>query len=454
MIGNFIHPFPLFRHDKVLNTSVHFQCFMNQKISHGKNPQPCASNTALLIQQAYLTATTNRITQHPQYLDDEKLPEGERVAVLREIFHRNIRSRQIECLARHISPLLGGIQPQNLLVYGPSGTGKSVTCLHFLSTLSEICEQQGTPFNYFYVDLTTPKTCFGALNELAISLDGSTRRYRKGIALDHMLEMVIASLNRFSGYVCVVVDEVDNVTADGDVFYTFLAKTLPKKVLPKIFYLFLTNRLEWEKNVDPRVFSVLKKMDMIFEPYDAVDLVAILNLRVEKALDAARVDAGAIRKIAAYASRETGDARKAVELLVKAVKVAESSTGCVGENEVDLADRMLEVDKTEQMIGALAVQQRVALQACYAGLKGERGSASTGHAYRAYTDLCARQGCRSLTQRRFSDMVSFLDLYGLVNARVISKGRYGKTRELSSSLPLEMVRRLLRENGCAGREIQ
>jgi cell division control protein 6 len=421
---------------------------MSQKTSRGKLPQHAARNTALLIQQAYLTATTNRITRNPQYLDDERLPEGERVAVLREIFHRNIRTKQIECLARHISPLLGGIQPQNLLVYGPSGTGKSVTCLHFLSTLSEICDQQSVPFRYFYVDLTTPKTCFGALNEMAISVDGNTRRYRKkGMALDSTCEMLIASMNRFQGYVCVVVDEVDNVTSDGDVFYTFLAKTLPKKVQPKLFYLFLTNSLVWEKNVDPRVFSVLKKMDMIFEPYDAVDLVAILNLRVEKALDAAKVDPGAIHKIAAYASRETGDARKAVELLVKAVKVAESSTGCVGESEVDQADRMLEVDKTEQMIGALAVQQRVALQACYAGFRGERGSVSTGHAYRAYTGLCSREGCRALTQRRFSDMVSFLDLYGLVNARVISKGRYGKTRELSSSLPLEVVRRLLREDG-------
>ena len=41
-------------------------------------------------------------------------------------------------------------------------------------------------------------------------------------------------------------------------------------------------------------------------------------------------------------------------------------------------------------------------------------------------------------------MVSFLDLYGLVNATVISKGRYGKTRELSASLPDRVVGNLLR----------
>jgi cell division control protein 6 len=40
-------------------------------------------------------------------------------------------------------------------------------------------------------------------------------------------------------------------------------------------------------------------------------------------------------------------------------------------------------------------------------------------------------------------MISFLDLYGLINARVISHGRYGKTREISGSLPAEIVSRLL-----------
>jgi hypothetical protein len=48
----------------------------------------------------------------------------------------------------------------------------------------------------------------------------------------------------------------------------------------------------------------------------------------------------------AYASRETGDARKAVELLAKAVKVAEESTGYLREKEVDIAESRLEVDKS------------------------------------------------------------------------------------------------------------
>ena len=36
-------------------------------------------------------------------------------------------------------------------------------------------------------------------------------------------------------------------------------------------------------------------------------------------------------------------------------------------------------------------------------------------------------------------MISFHDLYGLINARVIFMGRYGKTREIMGSLPDRVV---------------
>lgn len=420
---------------------------MAQEISSPKPGRPGKNPTESLIRDTFQTTASKRITLHPEFLDDEKLPEPERIAVLQEVFFRNIRLKQLEGLARCLSPVLGSVTPSNLLVYGPSGTGKSVTCLHFLSTLDALCVEKDVAFRYFYVDLTTPHTCFGAFNEFAIALDPTVRRYRKGIAVDLMEETVIASLAKERGIVAILLDEADNVTLDADVFLTFLAKTLPKKVPVRLCYIFLTNRVEWEKTLDPRILSVLKKTDLIFEPYNAGDLLEILRLRVEKALDAAKVEEAAIRRIAALASRETGDARKAVELLAKAVKVAEDSTGRLTEREVDVAEQSLEVDKTEELIRSLASQQRLALKACYLGFGKQPTRLSTGNAFGWYQEVCRAEETRPLTQRRFSDMVSFLDLYGLVNATVTSKGRYGKTRELSGSLPDRVVRNLLR-SGC------
>lgn len=415
---------------------------MHRKTSTPTPEKPVPTATESLIQNAFQKAYERRIVLHPEFLDDEKLPEAERIAVLREVFHRNIRLKPIQRLASALSSVLGGATPPNLLVYGPSGAGKSVTCLHFLNTLQTLCRNQSVSLQYFYVDLTTPRTCFGALNEVAIALDGATRRYRKGIAMDHMQETIIAALQKTRGFVCFLIDEADNVTSDADRFLTFLAKTLPKQVSARLFYILLTNRVEWERTLDPRILAVLKKQDIIFEPYDAPDLVEILQLRIKKALDHGRVEESAIRKIAALASRETGDARKAVELLAKAVSVAEASSGRLTEREVDIADKNLEVDKTEELIRSLAMQQRLALRACYAGFEDQR-RLTTGAAYEWYREVCAAELSRPLTQRRFADMVSFLDIYGLVSARVASRGRFGKTRELSASLPPDVVRKLI-----------
>jgi len=70
-------------------------------------------------------------------------------------------------------------------------------------------------------------------------------------------------------------------------------------------------------------------------------------------------------------------------------------------------------------------------------------TANTGQAYGVYQEICSRQGYQPLTQRRFSDMISFLDLYGLINARLVSMGRYGKTREIMGALPGKVIDGLL-----------
>jgi archaeal cell division control protein 6 len=54
----------------------------------------------------------------------------------------------------------------------------------------------------------------------------------------------------------------------------------------------------------------------------------------------------------------------------------------------------------------------------------------TGEVYFLYKDLCGKTNLRPLTQRRVSDVIAEFDLLGIINAKVISKGRYGRTREI------------------------
>ena len=198
-----------------------------------------------------------------------------------------------------------------------------------------------------------------------------------------MQDRIKSAIAGYNGFLCLLIDEADNISPNPESLFTYLAKTLPRKVSCRLILILLTNRLDWEKTLDPRILSFLKKTDIIFGPYDALDLLEILKLRAEKVLRSNKVDPGALKKVAAHASRETGDARKAVELLAKAVRVAEETTGYLGEKEVDIVEHRLEVDKSAELINALAKQQRLALRACYAILMRGTKKASSGHAYEA-----------------------------------------------------------------------
>jgi Cdc6-like AAA superfamily ATPase len=68
----------------------------------------------------------------------------------------------------------------------------------------------------------------------------------------------------------------------------------------------------------------------------------------------------------------------------------------------------------------------------------------TGEAYEAYKVFCGLADIRSLTGRAFGDVLAELDLYGLLRCRIVSRGRYGRSREILLDLPEELVEHIYR----------
>jgi len=63
--------------------------------------------------------------------------------------------------------------------------------------------------------------------------------------------------------------------------------------------------------------------------------------------------------------------------------------------------------------------------------KNKNQSVYTGEIYDFYKKLCFKIGLRPLTQRRVSDIICEFELIGIINTKTISKGRYGRTREIT-----------------------
>ena len=70
-----------------------------------------------------------------------------------------------------------------------------------------------------------------------------------------------------------------------------------------------------------------------------------------------------------------------------------------------------------------------------------KSSATTGEIYDVYNELCGELGSGLLTQRRLGTLVNELDAMGLLNAKVVSMGRYGRTKKIR----LEISRTLLKD---------
>jgi len=384
----------------------------------------------------------NGIIRDRRFLDDEQLIRSEQLAVLEEVFNANVRDREIREISCHFAPIFRGDHPVHLAIWGKTGTGKTMTMSYFLKLLSEMAKDKDIPLRFKQLDLSTQRPCFRALNDLACLLNAS-KRYKKGISLEELMLRIEASLADYKGYFVLFIDEVDNVRRDKDTFLAFLVRRLPQQIPGKLILVFASNHLNWTENLDPRVRSFLKMNELIFKPYDALDLQKILSIRIDKALRQDAVEPGVIEKISGLASRDHGDARQAVALLAQGAFLAEKAGSRLSLGMVDEAAEQIDQDRYIRMIRTAPPQLQAALAAVIDAVRLTRKVAiSTGQAYEAYMAFAKRAALRPLATRAFGDLLSELDLYSFVRSRVQSQGRYGRTREILLDMGDDLVGRV------------
>jgi len=106
----------------------------------------------------------------------------------------------------------------------------------------------------------------------------------------------------------------------------------------------------------------------------------------------------------------------------------------VKEEHVRAAQNKIELDRVVEVVRTLPTQSKLILYL------------TTGEVYNLYKRLCRQIDMDILTQRRVTDIISEFDMLGIVNAVVVSKGRYGRTKEISVSVPLEQTKATLLED--------
>ena len=364
----------------------------------------------------------------------------------------NHRDEQIAAIAQILAPALRGEKPSNLFIYGKTGTGKTLSIRYTAEQMEGVAKQREIPLMVFYINCKLKKiadTEYRLIAELARFFGKAVPP--TGLPTDEVYNIFYKALDSEKRIVLLILDEVDQLVKNaGDEIIYNLTRINAELKLSQISIIGISNDLTFANNLDPRVKSSLSEEELNFPPYNALQIQDILKRRAVVAFKEDAIEEGVIAKCAAYAAREHGDARRALELLRVAGELAERKGDLLIRMEhIDEAEEKIERDRILETVKTQPKQFQAVLYPILLAYEKKKDLIYTGEIYDTYLDLCHKIGMRPLTQRRLSDIIAELDMLGIINAKVISKGRFGRTREISLSVPPQIepkIKKILEED--------
>jgi len=375
----------------------------------------------------------NRIFKDKSVLQSNYRPE--------EIPHRE---EQIKQVASILAPVLRGERTSNLFLYGKTGTGKTLSVLYVRDELLKRAKKD-SDFNLKieYLNCKMKKvsdTEYRILAELIKKLGGEVPN--TGLPTQTVYSKFIDIIDKEKQFIVLILDEIDQAVKkiSSDFLYnlTRLNSELSKT---QICLVGISNDLTFLEGLDPRVRSSLSEEEIVFPPYNAIQLQEILNRRASEAFKEKVVQEGVITKCAAFAAREHGDARRALDLLRIAGEIAErDNSKKILVKHLDEANTKLERDKILDVIKTEPKQFQYVLHSIInLSEKSNDSPVFTGDVYNFYQEVCLKNKAEVLTQRRVSDIIQEFDMLGIINVRVVSKGRGGRMREIKLAIAKPIV---------------
>jgi len=349
---------------------------------------------------------------------------------------------------------LRGDTPSNILIYGKTGTGKTAVTTYVGNEIEKVGVEREIPCTVLYVNCEIIDTQYRLLAKLA-------RNFGKKIPMtgwptDQVYSEFKKALEVKEQAVIIILDEIDKLTKKGDDVLYNLSRINATLKHARVSLVGISNDLKFTEFLDPRVRSSLGEEEIVFPPYNADQLTDILKQRADMAFGDEILDTPVITLCAALAAREHGDARKALDLLRISSELAERDGSIlVGEVHVRRAQSKIESDRVAEVIKTLPTQSKMVLYSIMAldqdpelirGTGNGRKIMSTGEVYRIYRRICGMIDIDVLTQRRITELITELDMLGIVNAIVVNRGRYGMTKEISLDTPPDRIYHMLSDD--------
>ncbi len=360
------------------------------------------------------------------------------------ILHRKTEQEQV---TQSLLPILKQSRPSNLLVYGKPGTGKTLVVKKILSKIQERVEKSNFPIKLIYSNSKNETTLYGLLVSLGRQLDLEQDELPStGLAISEVFKRLLDKIEEGKLNAIIVIDEIDYLAqlvakTGKDILYQ-LTRANEQLKQGSLTMVGISNDLTFKEKLDPRVISSLGEEEIVFTNYNVEQIKTILEERISESFIENSVEEPALNLCAALAGGEHGDARRAIDLLRVSGELAErQQSNKVTIEHVREASLKIEENKEEASLKSYPLHEKLVIIAIM-----KANGSSTGEIYSSYKNLCKALGKDELTQRRITQMLSEIELSGIISGRLIHQGIHGRTKKYKLAISSEMIKKSFKDD--------
>ncbi|WP_423746770.1 orc1/cdc6 family replication initiation protein (plasmid) [Haladaptatus sp. SPP-AMP-3] len=362
--------------------------------------------------------TTTQVFERKELLKVGHVPQSTRIVG---------RDSEIESVAAELRPIVRSDPPNNVMIYGKTGTGKSLVTRHVTERARQAAGAQNVDVGTVYVDCAQHNTHTRVARSITRTLNDEDKTAisipRTGIGSGEYYDYLWEVLDRCYDAVIIILDEVDRLESD-DVLMQLSRARESGKADCHLGIVAISNKIEYRDRLNERVKSSLREEEFVFQPYDANQLRDIMEHRRD-AFKEGVLTGDVIPLTAAFAAQEHGDARKAIEILRHAGELAErQGDELVTEEHIRDAQEWAEVDRFEELLRGSTTQVKFILYALALLTKENRGSEfSTSEIFTRYQQICKQLDANVLSEHRVYELLKEQAFLGVVESTRTGGGR-------------------------------
>ena len=257
------------------------------------------------------------------------------------------RDQEIEEYRYALQDVLFGREPENLMLYGKAGLGKTAVTTYMMNALSEEVESRDQADSLYIHEINcNGKTLFIVVRSLVNILlpENASSFPKRGLGTGDAFGELYQQLDRIGGTHLFVFDEIDHLDEVDTLLYELpRARSNDYLTKARVGIIGISNNYTFRKSLSSKVKDTLMENEISFSPYDATELQAILRDRADRAFFEDGYDQSAVGMAAAISAQDMGNARQAIDLLRVGGEVAEREhDDCVTDDHVETARELVQ----------------------------------------------------------------------------------------------------------------